>query len=144
MDAGWRALLFIAFSAILILSAIGFLTHAYVSFRNREVQFALMRTIGFSMKQLVTLVWVEQALVIAAGMALGTWMGRELGAVIMPFLGNDDRGSQVIPPFIIEVNWVTLGITYGALVFLFALIIVGVIWFIRKISLQRTLRLGEM
>ena len=144
VEAGWRALLFIAFAAVLILSGLGFFVHAYVSFRSRETQFALMRTIGFSLKQLITLVWLEQALVIAAGMALGTWMGGRLGATVMPYLGHDDRGSQVLPPFILEVSWGTLAATYGAMVFVFALIIVGMIWFIHKISLQRILRLGEM
>ena len=144
VKAGWRALLFIAFAAVLVLSALGFLVHAYVSFRNREADFALMRTIGFSMKQLITLVWLEQALVIVAGMALGTWMGGRLGATIMPYLGHDDRGSQVLPPFIMEVSWGSLLITYAAMAAVFALITMGVIWFIHKISLQRILRLGEM
>ncbi|HIC68248.1 MAG TPA: FtsX-like permease family protein, partial [Candidatus Latescibacteria bacterium] len=80
VDAGWRALLFIAFSAVLILSCLGFLVHAYVSFSNRQLQFALLRTVGFSMKQLTTMVWLEQTLVVAVGMALGTWMGGRLGA----------------------------------------------------------------
>ncbi len=144
VEAGWRALLFMAFSSVLLLSGLGFLVHAYVSFREREVQFALMRTIGFSMKQLTMLVWLEQALVIAAGLALGTWMGGRLGAIIMPFLGHDDRGSEVLPPFILEVNWNTLAITYAIMSLVFAVIILGVIWFIRRISLQRVLRLGEM
>ena len=143
VDAGWRALLFIAFASVLLLSGIGFLVHAYVSFRSREIQFALMRTIGLSTKQLIMLVWLEQVLVIAVGMALGTWMGRRIGAIIMPYLGHDDQGSQVVPPFIIEVNWGTLGITYAATALVFALIIGGMIWFIRRISLQHTLRLGE-
>ena len=144
VDAGWNALLFIAFSAVLILSGIGFLVHTYVSFRTREVQFALMRTIGFSMRQIITLVWLEQALVIAAGLALGTWMGGRVGQIMMPFLSHDDRGSEVLPPFVIQVNWGTLAITYGAMALVFALITVGVILFIQRISLQRILRLGEM
>ena len=144
VEAGWRALLFIAFAAILILSTLGFLVHAYVSFLDREVQFALMRTIGFSMKQLMLLVWLEQVLIIGAGLALGSWMGGRLGAIVMPFLSNDDQGSQVLPPFILEISWGTLAITYLAMAFVFALIIGGVIWFIQKISLQRILRLGEM
>ena len=144
VKAGWRALLFVAFSAVLILSVVGFLLHAYVSFRNRAVQFALLRTIGFSMKQLIVLVWLEQALVIVVGLALGTWMGGRLGAIIMPFLGNDDSGGEVLPPFVLEVNWPTLLATYAAMGTVFALIIVAVIFFIRRISLQRVLRLGEM
>ena len=144
VNAGWRALLFMAFAAVLILSGLGFLVHTYVSFRSREVQFALMRTIGVSMKQLVTLVWLEQVLVIGAGMALGTWMGGRIGAIFMPYLGHDDRGSQVLPPFVVQVDWGTLAITYAAMALVFTLIIAGVIWFIRGISLQRGLRLGEM
>ncbi len=141
--AGWRALLLIAFGAILILSGLGFLVHAYISFRNRELQFALMRTMGFSSRQLVSLMWVEQALVVGVGMALGTWMGGRLGASIMPFLGYDDHGAQVLPPFIIRVGWQNLLVTYVAMAFIFTAIILGVIWFIRRMSLSRVLRLGD-
>ena len=141
--AGWRALLLIAFGAILILSALGFLVHAYTSFRNRELQFALMRTMGFSTRQLVSLMWLEQALVIAAGMALGTWMGGRLGEAVMPFLGHDDAGSQVLPPFAIEVVWQNLLYTYRAMALIFTAIIAGVIWLVRRMALSRALRLGE-
>ena len=144
VEAGWRALLFVAFAAVLILSGLGFLVHAYVSFKSREIQFALMRTVGFSMRQLTTLVLLEQVLVIGAGLALGTWMGGRLGASMMPFLGHDDRGTQVLPPFIVDVNWQTLAITYLAMGLLFAIIITGLILLVRRISLQRILRLGEV
>ena len=144
VGAGWRALLFIAFSAVLILSCLGFLVHAYVSFRNRQLQFALLRTVGFSMRQLVTMLWLEQTLVIAAGMALGTWMGGRLGATIMPYLGHDDWGGRVLPPFAMQVNWGALLVTYAAMVLVFAVITLGLIWLVHRISLQRILRLGEM
>ena len=141
--AGWRALLLIAFGAILVLSSLGFLVHAYISFRNRELQFALMRTMGFTTRQLVSLMWLEQALVILVGLALGTWMGGRLGATIMPFLGHDDRGGQVLPPFVIEVGWQNLLVTYVAMGLIFTAIIIGVIWFIRRMSLSQVLRLGD-
>ena len=141
--AGWRALLLIAFGSILILSGLGFLVHAYISFRNRELQFALMRTMGLSTRQLVSLMWVEQALVIVVGIALGTWMGGRLGASVMPFLGYDDRGAQVLPPFVIEVGWQNLLLTYLAMAAIFIAIILGVIWFIRHMSLSRVLRIGD-
>ena len=144
VQAGWRALLFIAFSAVLILSCLGFLVHAYVSFRSRQLQFALLRTVGFSMRQLITMVWLEQALVIGAGMALGTWMGGRLGETIMPFLSHDDLGVEIVPPFIMQINWGALLLTYAAMVFVFVVISLGLIWLIRRISLQRILRLGEM
>ena len=144
VDAGWRALLFLAFSAVLLLSCLGFAIHAYVSFRNRQLQFALLRTVGLSTRQMLAMVWLEQILVVAVGMGLGMWMGGRLGAVIMPFLGHDDWGARVIPPFVMEVDWNTLAVTYGAMVLVFAAITFGLLWLIHRISLHRILRLGEM
>ena len=82
-------------------------------------------------------------MVIGAGLALGTWMGGRLGATMMPFLSHNDQGARVLPPFIVDVNWGILAITYAAMALLFAIIIAGVIIMVRRISLQRILRLGE-
>ena len=79
------------------------------------------------MRQLTAMVWLEQALVIVVGMALGIWMGARLGATIMPFLGHDDWGRQVMPPFVMEVDWGALIVTYGIMVLLFVLIGLGIV-----------------
>ena len=76
-------------------------------------------------------------------MIIGTWMGLRLGAIIMPFLGHDDFGSQVVPPFVMEVNWSGLLLTYSGMIIVFWLITFGIIWFVSRISLQRILRLGD-
>ena len=143
VEAGWSALLILAFSAVLILSCLGFLVHAYVSFRSRLVQFALTRTVGFSTRQLVAQLWVEQLLVIALGIALGTWMGGRITATIMPFLGHNDWGGQVVPPFVVHVNWGALVIAYAAMFAVFSIICLSLIWLIRRMSLHRVLRLGD-
>ena len=135
--------MFIAFGAVFILSCLGFVVHAHVSFTARRVQFALLRTVGLSRLQLATVVLLEQAIVIAAGMALGAWMGGRLGAIIMPFLANDELGTQVLPPFVVEVDWAVLGVTYAAMVLVFLVITAALIWFVQRISVVRTLRLGE-
>ena len=141
--AGWRALLFIAFGAVFVLSCVGFVVHAHVSFVGRRVQFALLRTVGLTRLQLATVVILEQALVIGAGIALGAWMGERFGAIIMPFLANDDLGTQILPPFVIEVDWFLLAITYGAMIGVFLLITAFLVSFVQRISVVRTLRLGE-
>lgn len=144
VDAGWRALLFIAFSAVLLLSCLGFLVHAYSSFRSRQVQFALMRTSGLSGGQLMMLMWLEQTVIIAVGLALGTWMGSRLGATIMPFLGHDDFGGKVVPPFVMVIDWSALFVTYAVMLVVFAVITLALILLIRRISLARILRIGEL
>ena len=144
VDAGWRALLFVAFSTVLVLSCLGFLFHAYVSFQNRRVEFALLRTVGITTRQIMAMVWLEQTLVVISGLALGTWMGGRLGATIIPFMGHDDLGFRVVPPYIIDVGWESLVVTYVAMALVFAAISLGLIWLVRRITLQRVLRLGEM
>ena len=141
--AGWRAILFIAFGAVFILSCLGFVVHAYVSFSGRRVQFALLRTVGLTQFQIGTVVLLEQVFVIATGMALGAWMGQNLGAIIMPFIANDDVGTQVLPPFVTEISWVALIGTYAAMVTVFTAITFSMIWFVRRISVVTTLRIGE-
>ena len=144
VKAGWKALLFVALSSVLILSIVGFLLHAYISFKNRSAQFALLRTIGLSKNQLTLSIWLEQAFIIVIGLALGTWMGGRLGATIMPFLGNDQSGKPVIPPFIMEINWPTLFVTYTVMIAIFTLIMLTMIWFVKRIALAKTLRIGEL
>ena len=141
--AGWRAILFIAFGAVFILSCLGFIVHAYVSFSGRRVQFALLRTVGLTQFQIGTVVLLEQVFVIATGMALGAWMGQNLGAIIMPFIANDDVGTQVLPPFVTEISWVALIGTYAAMITVFTAITFSMIWFVRRISVVTTLRIGE-
>ena len=142
--AGWRALLFIAFSAVLVLSCLGFLVHAYSSFRSRQVQFALMRTVGLSGGQLTVMMWLEQTAIIAIGLALGTWMGSRLGATVMPFLGHNDFGGRVIPPFVMVIDWGALLVTYAVMLVVFAVITLGLILLVRRLSLSRILRVGEL
>ena len=144
VDAGWRALLFIAFSAVLLLSCLGFLVHAYSSFRSRQVQFALLRTTGLSGRQLMMMMWLEQTVIIAVGLALGTLMGSRLGATIIPFLGHDDFGGRVVPPFVMVIDWNALIITYGVMLVIFAVITLAIIMLIRRLSISRILRIGEL
>ena len=61
----------------------------------------------------------------------------------MPFLGHDGRGGQVVPQFVIEVDWQNLLVTYVAMGVIFTAIIIGVILFTRRMSLSRVLRLGD-
>ena len=143
VKAGWHAILLIAFSSILLLSVIGFFSHAYISFRNRRFQFALLRTMGLSSRQLMSSIWIEQVLIIILGMAMGTWMGGRLSEAVMPFLSIDDYGNQVIPPFVIEVDWPNLLITYGVMIVIFSMVVGFLIFLANRLVLNKMLRLGD-
>ena len=103
-----------------------------------------MRTTGLSGRQLMMMMWLEQTVIIALGLALGTWMGSRLGATIIPFLGHDDFGGKVIPPFVMVIDWPALLITYAIMLVIFAVITLALILLIRRLSISRILRIGEL
>ena len=141
--AGWRALLMIAFGSVFLLTTIGFISHSYLSYRERENQFALLRIIGLSRNQLMLVTWVEHMSIIGIGMLIGTWMGERLGIVMMPFLGSDEVGTELLPPLIINIDWSSLFGIYVSMGIVFSFVTLIVTLSARNVSLNKLLRLGE-
>ena len=144
--AGWRALLVGAFATVLLLASIGFFVHVYFSFREREQQFAVLRSIGLSTRQLAAIVWLEQAVQVLGGMALGTWMGVRLVSAVMPFMGHDETGGRVVPPFAVRgtPTGCRLALAYAVIAVIFGGIMGGVVWAIHRVAAHRALRIEDI
>jgi putative ABC transport system permease protein len=143
VSAGWRALLGIAFFTVLVVSAVGFLVHARVSFADRRAELALLRTIGLSMKQLLFLVVMEQVLVIGVAVALGIFMGTQMGTTIMPYLASSGENAVVVPPMAIQIDWAGFGITFGLLGLVFLAVIGLILISVYRMSIHAIMRMGE-
>lgn len=143
VSAGWRALLGISFFTVLVVSAVGFLVHARVSFDGRRSELALLRTIGLSMKQLLFLVVLEQMLVIGVAVALGIFMGSRMGTTIMPYLASSGESAFVIPPMAFQIDWTGFGITFGLLGLVFTLVIGLILVSVYRMSIHEVMRIGE-
>ncbi len=143
VSAGWRALLGIAFFTVLVVSAVGFLVHARVSFEGRRSELALLRTIGLSMKQLLFLVVLEQLVVIGVAVSLGIFMGTRMGTTIMPYLANSGQNAVVVPPMAVQIDWLGFGITFGLLGVVFLVVIGLILISVYRMSIHRIMRMGE-
>ncbi len=141
--AGWEGILFISFAAILLLSAIGFLIYSYLTAQRRTLEFAVLRTMGFSKKQIAGVVAFEQLFVIGLGMAAGTLMGMRLGSLMIRYMGLTETGDQVLPPLQLQINWLTLGTAWLVLAAVFAVTIGTVVLMYSRLALHRVLRIGE-
>jgi ABC-type antimicrobial peptide transport system permease subunit len=141
--AGWAGILLIAFVGVVLVSGLGFIVYAYLAARSRHLEFAVLRTLGFSWKQIISLVCLEQVFVIGLGMGIGTLLGSRLSRIMMPFLQLTEKGEVVIPPFAIVTDWSTIGIAYIILTVAFVITMSLVVLFFSRVALHRALRMGE-
>ena len=141
--AGWKALLGVAFFTVLIISALGFIIHSNFSFNNRKYELALLRTIGLSMKQLVTLILFEQIIVIGLALGLGIFMGLSLGSTILPYLANSNGSEVLLPPMDILFKWDEFRFIFYTLLLVFITVIAIIIFSVFKMSLHKVMRIGE-
>ncbi|MDA1297640.1 MAG: FtsX-like permease family protein [Chloroflexi bacterium] len=143
VSAGWQALLGISFLTVLVVSAIGFLVHVRVSFSNRRGEFALLRTMGLSMNQLLVLVVLEQVIVIGVAVGIGLFMGTRLGDTIIPFLANSGEDKVLVPPMVLQIDWAGFGLTFGLLGIVFTAVIIAVLVSVYRMSIHRVMRMGD-
>lgn len=141
--AGWNALLGMSFVVVLVISAFGFMVHAYVTYEDRVGEFALLRTIGLSMRQLLALVAVEQVMVLIPAIAVGIAMGARVGGTIVPYLSNSGDGLRSVPPTIGQIDWMGVALTLGTLGVVVFVVIALVLLGVRRLAVQAVMRVAE-
>ncbi len=142
--AGWAGILAIAFGAVLLLSAIGFVVYSYLTAQQRGLEFAILRTLGLSRLQVFSVVIFEHLLIIVAGMGLGTLVGLRVGNLMMDFLATDETGSAVLPPFVQQVSWAEVVVVWGILGTVFVITIAAVVALYLRLAVHRALRIGDV
>ena len=143
ISAGWRALLAIAFTTVLAASAVGFLVYSQVTFASRMVEYAVVRTLGLTTRQVLGLVTLELTMVLVPAVIVGAVLGMRMGATIIPFLVTSGEGVRVVPPVVLDIDWRTIGLLVGVVGAIFLAISIGLISSVRKISPPRVMRMGQ-
>lgn len=143
VNAGWGGLLVLVFLVLVLASASGVMLFSYIDTRERQTEYALLRTLGSSPSQLNRVVWFSVLLVMASGIGLGTWVGYQVGASLLPLMEVAEEGARVVPPMVLRTNWTTLLVTYLTLVGVTIATVAWLTWYSGKIEVQRALRIGE-
>jgi len=142
--ASWEGILFLSFAAVLLLTALGFAVYATMAAQARALEFAILRTMGFSSRQVLGLVSFEQVFVIVAGVAVGTVLGFPLGRLMIGYLGVTESGSEPVPPLVSQVSWPAVVTVYLLLAAVFSATVAGLGAVYTRLALHRALRIGEV
>ncbi len=140
--AGWEGLLFLTFIAIVLLAALGFLVASVLVAQQQQGEFAVLRTMGFSLPQVLLVVGIEKILIIVVSMALGTAVGLQLGTMMLEFVGFVETGETVLPPFVTVTDWATIGSAYGVLGLVFLGAIAVIVALYMRMTIGQILRIG--
>jgi hypothetical protein len=140
---GLRSVTFFGSVLTTVLSLVGFATHFYLTVRQRETLYGVMRALGMSARQLYGSIVLEQAILILAGLTLGTGLGVLLNQITLPRLPVSLADRPPIPPFVPRADWLAIGSLYLFLVVAFLVIlgvVTGMLW---RARLHRILRIGQ-
>jgi hypothetical protein len=94
--------------AAMIFAAIGFIVSATVSTRERLGEFALLRALGLSGRQLSVWLSLENAFLLTIGLAAGVGLGLVLAWLVLPFSTLTSSGAVAVPSPTVIIPLATL------------------------------------
>ena len=115
---GLFGLLSVGFIAAAVLTVIGFLVYAVVSFQRRFIELGMLRAIGLSTRQMAAYLAGELAALILTGVAVGAGLGVWASTLFIPYFQVGTDKTALVPPFVVQVAWQQLGlilIIFGAM-----------------------------
>ena len=143
VNAGWGGLLVLLFLAITLASASGLLLFSHLDATERQTEFALLRTLGISRRQMRIILWAGLSIMILCGVGLGTLLGWLLGASLLPLMEVAEAGERITPSLVFTADWQRLLISYGILAAVALFAALWVAWLTGRLQLHQVLRMGE-
>jgi ABC-type antimicrobial peptide transport system permease subunit len=122
---------------------VGFIVSAAVSARERVTEFALLRALGLSSRQLSDWLSLENATLAIISLVAGTALGLLVAWVALPFVTVTRSADTAFPPVVVAVPWTAIGVLEIAGIAALAIAIVGLTWALGRIGMASSLRMGE-
>jgi putative ABC transport system permease protein len=140
---GLFGFLSVGFMAISFLSMLGLMIYAFISLRQWTIQFGVLRAVGLTSLQLVSLVILEQMVVVLAGMIVGAAFGIWMSYLFLPFLQVSYAATLPLPPIIVLVAWEGIWRVYGIVGAALLVVVFGMIRPLSRIKMFEAIKLGE-
>jgi putative ABC transport system permease protein len=141
---GLFGLLTAGFIAASLLTVIGFVLSAVISFRSRKIQLGMLRTMGLAAGQMGMFVALEQVLLIVLGALAGSVLGVVVSQLFIPFMQVGGALAGSVPPFVVRIAWRDLTLIYAslgvALIVALAIMLVS----LRRLKAFEAIKLGAV
>jgi hypothetical protein len=133
----------VGFVVAALFAVIGLAISAAVSARQRRTEFALLRALGLSGRELSGWLWLENTAVVTVSLAAGTVMGLVIGWVVLPFVTVTQAGENPFPPVLLEVPWGAILLLELLAIGALAITVVILSRVLRRFGIGSALRMGE-
>jgi len=140
---GFFGLLSVGFMALALLTVLGFLLYAFFSFRRRFIELGMLRAIGLSRVQMISLLGSELAFLFIVGLATGTALGVWVSEFFIPQLQVGNDMAARIPPYLVQIDWSSVFQIYILFGLLFVIAMVILTFLLMRMKIFEAIKLGE-
>ncbi len=131
------------FVAAAIFAALGFAVSAAVSARERLTEFALLRALGLSSRQLAGWLSLEHGILVLISLVFGTFIGLVLAWIVLPLISITQQARTIVPSVIVIYPWVSILWLELLVIAVLGAVILTLALLLRRMGLGSLLRLGE-
>ena len=143
VGAGSRGIVFSILSVLIVVGIVGYLGYFYVASFRAPLEFAVLRALGLSGRQLAAFQMLVHSSIMLAAILLGAWIGTRAHSMIITFLQHNERGRQVLPPFVPQTDWTGLLVIFLASLVTLAAVMSWQSLSFARVPIWRVLRRGE-
>ena len=140
---GISGALYVGFAAAAAFAVIGFAVSSAISAAERKTEFAVLRSVGLSKRQLSGALALEGGLTALLALAAGTALGILLAWFVLPYVSLNGEGGRPFPHVVVHFPWRTAALLEGGLLVALALVVAIEIRVLGRIRLAPALRAGE-
>lgn len=140
---GVFGLLSVGFIVSASVTVLGFLLYAYISFRQRYIEWGVLRAVGLSTGQMALSLVAEQLTLILTGAGIGTGIGVFVSRLLIPFLQVEGGEHALTPPFIVQVAWTEITYIYTIFGAMFLAAVIALFFALRRMRIFEAIKLGD-
>jgi putative ABC transport system permease protein len=143
MIKGTNGALTLAFISSMAISAIGLFIYWILAIKGRMLQFGILQALGMSLKQIISMIFVEQILITGISIGIGIFIGNIDSKIFMPLMQIvTDTKNQILPLQLISYgeDYLKMATLFGGII-LIIIIMIGI--YISTIKMDKAIKLGE-